>query len=245
MTERLHFIFSLSHIGEGNGNPLQCSCLENSRDGGTWWAAVYGVAQSRTQLKWLSSSSREAWRAAIHGIANSRTWLSDWTDWGVERNWWKRRTSLSFIFLLTPILSVQSEVKWVKVTFLPRKRKVKVAQSCLTLCNSMDCNSSGSSVHGILQARILVWVAISFFRGLPDPGIEPMSLMYPVLAGGFFITSTTWKAQSINRRPKLVNKWEENIHFLFTNLTNNSYARKRKDVKNEHLLFHETLLIFV
>ena len=48
---------SLSCIGEGNGNPLQCSCLENPRDGGAWWAAVCGVAQSRTRLKWLSSSS--------------------------------------------------------------------------------------------------------------------------------------------------------------------------------------------
>ena len=58
MTERPHFIFSLSCIGEGNGNPLQCSCLENPRDGGAWWAAVYGVTQSRTRLKRLSSSSR-------------------------------------------------------------------------------------------------------------------------------------------------------------------------------------------
>ena len=57
MTERLHFDFSLSCIGEGNGNPLQCSCLENPRDGGGWWAAISGVAQSRTQLKQLSSSS--------------------------------------------------------------------------------------------------------------------------------------------------------------------------------------------
>ena len=56
-TEQLHFHFSLSCIGEGNGNPLQCSCLENSRDGGAWWAAVYGAAQSRTWLKRLSSSS--------------------------------------------------------------------------------------------------------------------------------------------------------------------------------------------
>ena len=56
-TERLHFHFSVSCIGEGNGNPLQCSCLENPRDGGAWWAAVYGVAQSRTRLKRLSSSS--------------------------------------------------------------------------------------------------------------------------------------------------------------------------------------------
>ena len=60
MTERLHFHFSPSCIGEGNGNPLQCSCLENPRDGGAWWAAVYGVAQSRTRLKRLSSSSSRA-----------------------------------------------------------------------------------------------------------------------------------------------------------------------------------------
>ena len=60
-TERLHFHFSLSCIGEGNGSPLQCSCLENPRDGGAWWAAVYGVAQSWTRLKRLSSSS------TVHG----------------------------------------------------------------------------------------------------------------------------------------------------------------------------------
>ena len=57
MTEWLPFHFPLSFIGEGNGNPLQCSCLENPRDGRAWWAAVYGVSQSRTRLKWLSSSS--------------------------------------------------------------------------------------------------------------------------------------------------------------------------------------------
>ena len=56
-TERLHFHFSLSCVGEGNGNPLQCSCLENPRDGEAWWAAVYGVAESWTRLKRLSSSS--------------------------------------------------------------------------------------------------------------------------------------------------------------------------------------------
>ena len=55
-TERLHFHFSLSCLGEGNGNPLQGSCLEDPRDGGAWWAAIYGVAQSRTRLKPLSSS---------------------------------------------------------------------------------------------------------------------------------------------------------------------------------------------
>ena len=59
MTEQLHFLFSLSCIGEGNGNPLQCSCLENPRDGGAWWAAVYGVAQSWTRLKDLEAAAEE------------------------------------------------------------------------------------------------------------------------------------------------------------------------------------------
>ena len=67
-TEQLHFHFSLSCIGEGNGNPLQCSCLENPRDGGAWWAAVYGVAQSRTRLKRLSSSSRMRSNSSVQSI---------------------------------------------------------------------------------------------------------------------------------------------------------------------------------
>ena len=98
-TERLPFHFSLSCIGEGNGNPLQCSCLENPRDGGAWWAAVYGVAQSWTRLEWLSSSSSSmyilgegngnplqysclenprdggAWWASVYGVAQSWTQL--------------------------------------------------------------------------------------------------------------------------------------------------------------------------
>ena len=59
-TESLHFHFSLSYIGQRNGNPCQCSCLENPRNGRAWWAAVYGVAQSRTRLKWLSRSIVDA-----------------------------------------------------------------------------------------------------------------------------------------------------------------------------------------
>ena len=61
-TERLQFHVSLSCIGEGNGKTLQCSCLENPRDGGAWWAAVSGVAQSRTRLKRLSCSSSSSCR---------------------------------------------------------------------------------------------------------------------------------------------------------------------------------------
>ena len=97
-TEQLHFQFALSCIGEGNGNPLQCSCLENPRDGGVWWAAVYGIAQSWTRLKRLSNSEigegngtplqysclenpmdRVAWKAVVHGVAEGQTRLSDFT----------------------------------------------------------------------------------------------------------------------------------------------------------------------
>ena len=65
-TKRLHFDLSLSCIGEGNGNPLQYSCLENPRDSGAWWAAICGVAQSRTWLKQLSSSSIHTYSFYTH-----------------------------------------------------------------------------------------------------------------------------------------------------------------------------------
>ena len=117
---QLHFHFSLACIGEGNGNPLQCSCLENPGDGGAWWAAVYEVAQSRTWLKWLSSS-RAAWCPCL--------------------------CTLIYSLLL----------------------KVLVAQSCPTLCDPINCSPSASSIHGILQPRILEWVAISSSRGSSQP----------------------------------------------------------------------------
>ena len=70
----------------------------------------------------------------------------------------------------------------------------KSLQSCPTLCNPMDCSLPGSSVHGILQARILQWVACPPPGDLPDPGIEPVSLPSPALAGGFFTINATWEA---------------------------------------------------
>ena len=72
MTEWLHFHFSLSCIGEGNGNPLQCSCLENPRDSGAWWAAVYGVTQNRTRLKWLNSSCSSRYPCGDLGVGRAR-----------------------------------------------------------------------------------------------------------------------------------------------------------------------------
>ena len=77
--ERLHFHFSLSCIGEGNGNPLQCSCLESPRDGGAWWAAVCGVTQSQTRLKRLSSSS-------FQRLVNIKK-VGGFIDW-LHNFWW-------------------------------------------------------------------------------------------------------------------------------------------------------------
>ena len=74
---------SLLCIGEGNGNPLQCSCLENPRDGGAWWAAVYGVAQSWTRLTWLSNSSRN-YKAREHSWNTTRL---ETTHWNSPRLW--------------------------------------------------------------------------------------------------------------------------------------------------------------
>ena len=81
-TERLHFHFSLSCIG-GNGNPLQCSCLKSPRDGGAWWAAVSGVTQRRTRLKWLSSSSSSMYahveqETTVH--SSILAWRIPWTE---------------------------------------------------------------------------------------------------------------------------------------------------------------------
>ena len=74
----------------------------------------------------------------------------------------------------------------------------KLLQLCPTLCNPMGCSQPGSSVHGILQTRMLEWVAMPFSRDLPDAGIEPTSLTSPALAGGSFTTSTTWETCSLD-----------------------------------------------
>ena len=87
-----------------------------------------------------------------------------------------------------------------------------VAQLCPTLCDPTDCNPPGSSVHGILQARTLEWVAISFTGNLPYPGIKPGSLAYLELADGFFTTTweaflSTWKWKLLSRVQLFVTPW--------------------------------------
>ena len=86
--ERLPVQFSLSCIGEGSGNPLQCSCLENPGDGGAWWAAVHGVAQSRTGLKRLSSSSSSSRACRGQGNEGDQRVIS--SDSISEAAWWRR-----------------------------------------------------------------------------------------------------------------------------------------------------------
>ena len=92
----------------------------------------------------------------------------------------------------------------------------KSLQSCTTLCDPLDSSPPGFSVYGILQARILEWVCMPSSRGSSNPGIKPMSLMSPKLAGRFFTTSTTWEAlfNMVNTQPKY---WSINFSISSSN----------------------------
>ena len=111
---------------------------------------------------------RGAWRATVHGVAQSRTRL--------------KRLSMHIVFL------TQDEMDGIKSVDENRTWACLDTQLCLTLCIPMDYSlpDSDSSVHGISQARILEWVAISFSRGSSQPEIEPTTPASPALAGGFF-----------------------------------------------------------
>ena len=103
------------------------------------------------------------------------------------------RRTIIFLFFSSLYLQLSDEIwssslntQWQHCLKLSTARLV--TQSCPTLCDAMDCSPPGSSVHGIPQARILEWVAISFSRGSSNPGIEPVSSVSPEMAGRFFIT---------------------------------------------------------
>ena len=155
---------------EGNGTPLQYSCLENSMEGGDWWAAVRGVAKSWTwpshftftvhfhtlEKETGTHSSALAWRVpgtgepgGLPSMGSCR--VGHWSDLAAA-------AAVSLQFAGAPLPLAQNKVK-----------ESEVAQSCPTLCDSVDCSPPGSSVHGILQARVLEWVAIAFSRGSSRP----------------------------------------------------------------------------
>ena len=132
--------------------------------------------RGRQRMRWLDGITdsmdmglgglREAWSAAVHGVTKSQTQLSDWTELNVNNN----QTSLTLQKYVIPDLFLNI---WEKV-------KMLVALSCPTLCDPMPYSLPGSSVHGILQARILEWVAMPSSRGSSQPRIESRSLSLQV-----------------------------------------------------------------
>ena len=141
-TEQLHF--SLSCIGEGNGSSLQCSCLENPRDGGAWWAAGCGVAQSRTRLKRLSSSTHHFWRRKwqptpvfLLGKSNGPRSLVSYSPWGREELDTTERLHFHFSF------SVHWRRKWQPTpVFLPGESQ---GQQSLVGCCLWGCTESDTT----------------------------------------------------------------------------------------------------
>ena len=111
---------SLSRIGEGNGNPLQCSCLENPRDRGVWWAAVYGVAQSQTWLKWLSS--------------NSSSWLRN-TEYNISQ------INLPVLGLIQMLRILSMAKSSEKVSYIRRKGliTIRIRKNSVSLDSTFDC----------------------------------------------------------------------------------------------------------
>ena len=135
--------FSLSCIGEGNSNPLKCSCLENPRDGGAWWAAVYGVAQSNWATK--QQQHNQFYYCFVTKSCPTHCDPMDCSPSG------------SYVYGI-------SQAKILGCHFLLQCMKVKsegeVAQWYPTPSDAMGCSLPGSSVHGICQARVLEWGAI-------------------------------------------------------------------------------------
>ena len=160
--------------GVGNGNPLQYSCLENPMDRGVWWATVHVVAESDTteQLE--------------HIHKHTHTHIQTYKIYTTEHLF---KSPASHVFHKSTRNTLWFE-KWPKLRHAKRTvsealhiSEVKVAQSCLTLCNPVDCSLLDSSVHRILQARMLEWLAIPFCGGSSQPRDRAQ---VSCIVGGFF-----------------------------------------------------------
>ena len=150
-----------------------------ANSGKTWDVGLIpGLGRSpgvgRSNPLWYSclknSMDRGAWNTRVHRVAKNWTWL-------IIHTWCKQSLKTPFDILLRLHTCAKSLL------------------SCLTLCNPMDCSPPVSSIHGIVQARILEWVAMPYARRSSDSGIKPASLMFSELGGGFFTTSATLEAQ--------------------------------------------------
>ena len=161
MTEWLHFHFSLSCIGEGNGNPLQCSCLENPRDGEAWWAAVYRVAQSRTRVKWLSMH-------ACIGEGNGNPFQYSWLENPRDRGaWWAAFYGVTQSWPQLKRLSSSSS--YANCCCL-------VAKSWQIFCNPMDSSHQAALSMEFSSKNTRVGCHFISPGNLLDPGIEPTFL---------------------------------------------------------------------
>ena len=152
-TERLHFHFSVSCIGEGNGNPLQYSCLENPRDGGAWWAAIYGAAQSRTRLKRLSSSSKLI--SLCHSDAIS---------------------TFNSVFSICPVLSFFFPLPSPRLAYfeyIEMSRSCKRTASCILPLAAISETTLSVSVFLMLTLEILAYIFnLNFIRIVSVPSFS-------------------------------------------------------------------------
>ena len=169
---------SLSCIGEGNGNPLQCSCLENPRDGGAWWAAVYGVTQSWTRLKWLSSSSSSS-TSVISFLCRAQSTFSPLI---------LGSNSYSLGILKTRFKSVSDGKSDVRFLFLwdwclfPYLEAFKTLSLFLGFWNFYE--SLGMDINIYLLGT---WWALSIWRFMLSPSSEKFSIMFLILLFALFL----------------------------------------------------------
>ena len=168
-------VYICTYIGEGNGNPLQCSCQENPMDRGAWWAIVHGVAKS-WYMFWSSDASswhigkgpnaRRDWgqrkKALEDEVAGWRYWYNGHELGQTSGDGERQRPG--------ELQSMGSQSRtwlddWTPTIHVYLCACVLSFFSYVRLCDLLDCSPSGSSVHGALQARILEWVAMPFSRG--------------------------------------------------------------------------------
>ena len=168
-TERLHFHFSLSYIGEGNGNPLKCSCLQNPRDSGAWWAAVYGIAQSRTRLKWLGSSSSSKHYPSIVALPD---------DWHTNHS--TRDSAQQDPYLLLSYISPSLTL------FLHQAWQTGISRLCLTFSSLYGLQENPKYAIKILS--ILGWLYLRYHlsQGAFPRFLQTTQSAYPVIIRFFF-----------------------------------------------------------